>query len=260
MFEFEKNVVQLFASHNIDFQFNASEHYLVSEPVSIIFIPDCSLQGYLAKESLPGKSTKKIRLWEDDYLHHKEVVDSRVLSIIGISQRIYARETLVKAISQTDLKKFLVVNHLNVPIAAKHKYGLFYQQELVAVAAFSRYCPIQDNGITYKSHELIRYCSLLNTTVVGGLSKLISHFEQDKNPEHIMTYVDREWSDGGSYQKLGFTIVAETPPQQFWLSPTKCERIATNYLPHGKSASEMRSEGWTSINNLGNLKLVKFLK
>jgi len=260
VFEFEKNVVQLFASHNIEFQFNASEHYLISEPVSIIFIHDCSLQGYLAKKSLPGKSIKKIRLWEDDYLHHKEVVDSRVLSIIGISRRIYARETLVKAISQAELKKFLIVNHLNVPIAAKHRYGLFYQQELVAVAAFSRYCPIQDKGITYKSHELIRYCSLLNTTVVGGLSKLISHFELDKNPEHIMTYVDREWSDGSSYQRLGFTVLAETPPQQFWLSPAKFERLSSKYLPEGKSARQMRSEGWTSINNLGNLKLVKFLK
>lgn len=260
MFDFEKNVVQLFKSNTIIFQFNTAEHYLISDPVVILFIPDCSLPAFVQKETLMAKATKTIRLWEDEYLHHKQVIDSRILSLIGISRRIYARETVVKTISQADLEKFLFVNHLNAPIVAKHRYGLFYNQELVAVAAFGRSCPIQDAGTTYKSHELIRYCSLLNSTVVGGLSKLINHFERDKNPEHIMTYVDREWSDGSSYKKLGFSAVAKTEPQTFWLSPEKCERLSAKSLHQGKSTSRLRSEGWKSIKNLGNIKLVKFLK
>ena len=260
MFEFEKNVVQLFATHNIDCQFNETEHYLISEPLSIIFIPACSIQGYIVKDKLLSKSTRAIRLWEDEYLHHQQIIDSRILSLIGISRRIHARETMVKSISQPDLNKFLQVNHLNVAIKARHRYGLYQQQDLVAVAAFSRSCPIQEKEVTYISHELIRYCSLLNVTVVGGLSKLISHFEKDKGPEHLMTYVDQEWSDGSSYLKLGFTFVAKTPPQKFWLSLAKCERLSAKYMSQRKSASKMHSEDWTIISNLGNLKLVKYLK
>jgi len=258
--DFEKNVVQLFQSKKIDFEFNAIEHYLVSEPVSIIFIADCSLEEFNPKAEITVNSKRNIRIWEDEYLHHKDIIDSRILSLIGISSRIYARETIVKTISLKELKEFLVINHLNAPINAKHRYGLYHRKKLVAVAAFSRSCPIQDNGITYKSHELIRYCSLLRVTVVGGLSKLIHHFEQEKKPEHLMTYVDREWSDGGTYKKLGFDIVAKTPPQNFWLSLENYERVAEKVLPKNKSASQLQSEGWKRINNLGNLKLVKFLK
>lgn len=260
MLDFEKNVVQLFESNKIDFELNEIDHYLISDPVKIIFLPHCLKQDYIQQYKSSTISAKTIRLWEDEYLRHQDIIDSRVLSIIGISHRIYARETAVKTITKAELKGFLLLNHLNAPIIAKHRYGLYHQQELVAVAAFSRSCPIQHQGITYISHELIRYCSLLHTTVVGGLSKLIKHFEQEKEPEHLMTYVDREWSDGQTYQKLGFAIVAETVPQSFWLSPQKYERVSEKLLSKDKSASQLLSEGWLRINNLGNLKLVKFLK
>jgi hypothetical protein len=258
--DFEKNVVQLFESNKIDFEHNEIAHYLISEPVNIIFLPDCAQQDNIPQYKSSPISAKTIRLWEDEYLRHWDIIDSRILSIIGISRRIYARETIVKTITKAELKDFLLINHLNAPIIAKHRYGLYHQQELVAVAAFSRSCPIQDQDTTYISHELIRYCSLLQTTVVGGLSKLIHHFEQEKKPEHLMTYVDREWSDGRTYQKLGFAIVAETEPQKFWLSPQKDERVTDKLLSKDKSASQLLSEGWIRINNLGNLKLVKFLK
>lgn len=264
MFEFEQNVIQLFESHNIKIEYCADDHYLLSESLNIIFINNSTQQDFEVIDNLSAKTIKTIRLWEDEYLNHRQIIDSRILSLLGISSRIYARETIVKTISKVELENFLLTNHLNVPIAAKHRYGLFYNrsgaEELVAVAAFSRSCPIQDKGITYKSHELIRYCSLLNTTVVGGLSKLISHFEQDKNPEHIMTYVDREWSDGKTYIKLGFSVIDKTPPQEFWLSPKDNERLPANRLPKNLLLSNLQEDGWSRINNLGNIKLVKFLK
>jgi len=181
--DFEKDVVQLFDAHQIDFEFESKEHLLISETLTIIFIPICSIRDYIVPDNLPESTIKTIRIWQDEYMQHKEIIDSRILSLIGISQRVHARQTRVKAIDKLALKHFLIRNHLNVPTSARHRYGLFRQQELVAVAAFGRHCPVQDQGITYRSHELIRYCSLLNTTVVGGLSKLIHHFEKDKTKE-----------------------------------------------------------------------------
>ena len=260
MFEFEKDVIQLFELHNLNFDYNADGHNLTSDPVCIIFIPNCSDPGFLPPDVLPVKSKKTIRLWEDQYFQQKVIVNSRILSLTGKSSRIHGRKTKVKALRQPELDAFLKANHLNAPIIAKHRYGLYNKNELVAVGAFGRSCPIQDNGVTYKSHELIRYCSLLNTTVVGGLSKLISHFEKAEKPEHIMTYVDRAWSDGKTYEKLGFTIKANTPVQNIMLSPDKNERIFEKDLIRQMPGEDIEGQGWTRLKNLGNIKLVKFLK
>ena len=260
MLDFEKDVVQLFDAHQIDFEFESKEHLLISETLTIIFIPICSIRDYIVPDNLPESTIKTIRIWQDEYMQHKEIIDSRILSLIGISQRVHARQTRVKAIDKLALKHFLIRNHLNVPTSARHRYGLFRQQELVAVAAFGRHCPVQDQGITYRSHELIRYCSLLNTTVVGGLSKLIHHFEKEKSPEHLMTYVDREWSDGRSYQNLGFKKVAITPPQRYWLAKDANERLLEKNLSKSQRQEKEESEGWRLMTNLGNLKLVKYLK
>ena len=264
MFKFEQNVIQLFDSHNISYEFIGEKHFLSSENLNVSFIPDCSQVEFEINEKLATSNNKTIRLWEDEYLHHQKTVESRILSLLGISQRIYGRETVVKPITQQVLEQFLSINHLNVPIAAKYRYGLYDKskngEELVAVAAFSRSCPIQEAGITYKSHELIRYCSLLNTTVVGGLSKLIAFFEKEVKPEHIMTYVDLEWSDGKTYEQLGFKVIANTPKQEFLLSPGVNKRFPSKHILENESKSVLLSDGWRVINNLGNLKLVKYLK
>jgi len=260
VFDFEKNVIQLFESNAINYRFNSNEHLLVSQALTISFIPNCSAEAFVPAIQKEFSADKIIRLWEDEYLNHREKIDSRILSLLGISCRIYARQTKVRDISKAELDNFLTLNHLNSPIKAKYRYGLFREEKLVAVAAFSRSCPIQSGGITYKSHELVRYCSLLNTTVVGGMSKLISHFELEKYPEHLMTYVDKEWSDGRTYKKLGFKAVANTSPQKFWLSPDRSQRKSSPFLNRIKSAEEMREMGWTQLSNMGNIKLVKFLK
>ena len=260
MLDFERNVVQLFDSQQIDFDFNDDEHLLESDALNIYFVPIYSLVEFIAPSKLPFQEIKTIRIWEDEYLHHNEIIDSRILSLIGISRRVYARQTEIKTIDKEALKAFLIKNHLNVPTSGKHRYGLYHQQEVVAVAAFSRSCPIHERDKIYRSHELIRYCSLLNTTVVGGLSKLINHFEKDKKPEHLMTYVDREWSDGRNYQNLGFKIVATTNERMFWYSADKNERILDKSLFSKQFDNKSGSKEWRQISTLGNIKLVKHLK
>ena len=203
-----------------------------------------------------GGQYRLIRVWEDQVLRDSEIVRSRLNSLIGISTRIHARETRVRKIDQPTLTSFLETNHLNVAVKSKIKYGLYNQDQLVAVGAFSKACPVTRNGITYRSHELIRYCSLLNTTVVGGLSKLLKHFIREHDPEDIMTYVDREWSDGSGYEKLGFEVVGRTSPQTFYVSETTHKRY---YSKHEAIESEGTEVILAQVANLGNLKMIKLL-
>jgi len=260
VYTFEKNVVQLLESHGIDFEFNAVDHYLKSALLNIDFMPGGVVKAFSNENSTAEIKPLTIRLWEDLYINHPVVINSRILSLLGISSRIYARKTTVSSISQEVLDVFVAENHLNIPLRAKYRYGLYHLQKLVAIMAFGRSCPIQVSGTTYKSYELLRYCSMVNCTVVGGLSKLIHHFEEKINPEHIMTYVDREWSEGKSYINLGFTIDTFTSPYGFWLSPENNERINEKSLPNNFTANELRDKGWRFIKNLGNVKLVKYQK
>lgn len=60
--------------------------------------------------------------------------------------------------------------------------------------------------------ELTRFCNKQNTSVVGAASKLLTHFIRNNNPNSIVSYADRRWSNGGLYYTLGFTL---TTPRNY---------------------------------------------
>lgn len=254
MLDFENCITNLFDRHDVDYQFNENRHLLTSESINILCIPNCS-EPYSKEFLVLPEDGFTIRLWEDVYHQHQPVVLSRITSILGFNKKIHGRNTRVEKINQKVLDNFILNNHLNVPIKAKYRLGLYQQEKLVAVAAFGRSCPIQVNEITYRSHELVRFGSLLNHTVVGGLSKLIHYFEKNYKPEHLMTSIDREWSTGGGFIKLGFKIESITPPQQFYYHRGHCSRVYASSIHRG----EAKKANWQLIENMGNLKLIKFV-
>lgn len=158
---------------------------------------------------------KKVHIWEDHWLLKREVVEARINSLLNLTIRVFARKTKVIKLHKPELINFLKKNHLNEPANAKFKYGLMYGNELVAVAVFSASCPVHRGNEVFKSHQLIRFCNKNGITVVGGLSKLISHFIKEQSPEDIMTYADLDWSNGGGYLKIGFEKIGELAPQSF---------------------------------------------
>lgn len=192
---------------------------------------------------------KVIHLWEDVYLKNKLLVDARLLSIIGVRKRIHARQTKVVRIDKQQAETFLNTHHLQQYVSAYYKYALVYKDEIVAVATFSKSRVMHDGVVPYRSYELIRFASKTGTTVTGGLGKLLNHFIEQHHPAHLMTYADRDWSNGEGYQKLGFTETGQTPPQLFWLDTETLERLTTNPpLKPGKS--------YIPVMNAGNLKFV----
>jgi hypothetical protein len=52
--------------------------------------------------------------------------------------------------------------------------------------------------------EIIRFATKLNTTIVGGASKLFKAFTNTYNPESVLSYADLRFGAGGVYEKLGF--------------------------------------------------------
>ncbi len=215
-----------------------------------------------------------IQIWEDLWLVRKSVIQSRLRSVYGKTERIFARKTAVRAIDSGQSNEFLERNHLQGGSKAGFKYGLFYSGRLVAVATFSKGRNVQRNELTYRSYELIRYCSELNITVVGGLDKLLQKFIRERHPDDIMTYADRDWSDGRVYENLGFKKTGIMPPQTFWVDPRSGFRIFPNklrelVLREGWVSPEsewidpetiLKARGFRAVCNSGSLKYVLFLR
>ena len=73
--------------------------------------------------------------------------------------------------------------------------------------------------------ELLRACSLINHTVVGGFSKCLNYFIKSVSPNKIISYCDRSFNTGNSYVKNGFTYVRDTVPNYYWFHKDEGIRI-----------------------------------
>lgn len=138
-----------------------------------------------------------IQFWDAEVLNKPELVRSMILSRIGKSaNRIFARKCVVREVSSSDYSNFLKNNHIQGEINSNTRKGLFYNDELISVM-----------GITKRGQEthLDRFCTLVNTTVVGGFNKLLSSVEL----EELVSFSDNRYSEGNVYEKSGFKFEKE---------------------------------------------------
>jgi len=207
-------------------------------------------------------------LWEDVWQARKEIVKSRLEALLGISQRIPGRLTVVRRIDKQTASGFLNKNHLQGSVSSKTQYGLYLPKKyyrvlnqevfkslpveelLVAVATFSHPRIFRRDEESYRSYEMIRFANLVCSTVVGGVNKLISAFVSDFHPGDLMTYADLEWSEGTSYARLGFESISDTGPIGFWLDPVSLNRVS-------KKTSGSTVGNQVSVFNLGSRKFVR---
>lgn len=136
-----------------------------------------------------------------DWYVKSDIVKSMIRSKIGVTNKIFARKCFVRQI--TFPGEFLNANHIQgAGQPTSLNYGLFSGQVLVAVATFSKPRFSDEADL-----ELVRFCSLLNTTVIGGLSKLLS-----KVRGSILSYANRDYSNGRGYLATGFKLLRKTEP------------------------------------------------
>ncbi|KAL7554305.1 hypothetical protein ACHAWF_017743 [Thalassiosira exigua] len=150
-------------------------------------------------------STIIVHLHEDVWNRSPAIVRSRLLSKCGVvDRRIYARKTVARRVGKSEYLPFLETNHLWAATSAKFGYGLFCKEsgQLVAAATFTHGRKVTRSSREFRSYKLLRFCTALDTAVVGGLTKLISAFVKDAKRKHpgvpmdVITAVDRDF--GGS--------------------------------------------------------------
>jgi hypothetical protein len=195
-----------------------------------------------------------IQLWEDIWLTRKAQVLSRITSLLGRNKRIHARKTKVDVLDRQRSDAFLAEHHLQGTVKARYKFGLIYEEELVAVATFSGSRLMKHKAPGYRSAELIRFASKSGFTVIGGLTKLIRHYVNLVHPDDLMSYADRDWSQGKAYESLGFSLDRIQAPSWLWLDI----RDNSRYFPH-RLPPAVPHEYLLQIFNTGNLKYVLYL-
>ena len=228
-------------------------------------------------ESYNAQNQIIVHLWEDVYLSKPNLVESRILSMLGNFTRLHGRHCFTARIDKPTADNFLEINHLQGSVKAKFKYGLFLKPQYVERFISSVVCEDTDNGnskITVpllvavatfsggrtmkignrtdtRSFELIRFATLQGYVVVGGMNKLLKAFIKEHQPDDIMSFADRDWSDGRSYDKLGFIRIQNSLPQSFYINLKTFKRLSTISLTDNQ---------YLKIFNTGSIKYIKYVQ
>jgi hypothetical protein len=151
-----------------------------------------------------------IHIWEDDWVYKREIIESQISSLLGLSTMIFARKCEVREIKDSIMvREFLMKNHLQgFNNFSALNIGLFYNNEIVSIATFDHF--EGRKRMLDSDWNLSRFCNLLGTIVVGGASKILKYFINKYKPKRIISYADKSWSEGNLYKKIGFNMVSES--------------------------------------------------
>jgi len=160
-----------------------------------------SVKADLAKSA----NISLMQILDVEWYKKQDIVKSMILHKIGFSSRVWARKCEVSTITSDQALRFFNENHIQGHRPASLYYGLLIENEIVAAISISKH--------HVYGHELIRYTNKLNTTVVGGFSRLLRYSKINK----MVTYADRRFSVGDVYEKTGFKLLSVTKPNYHYV-------------------------------------------
>jgi len=183
------------------------------------------IEFLIADESFDfSVKTKAAILPLDCLVTSPEKMAGIILSQLHLNKIIFARKCEIKKIDKTTAEIFLNHYHLMNATSSGFNVGLFYLDELMCVASFSKGRKMNRLAAHERSFELIRFCTKFGFTVTGGLSKLLKFFYDEKKAGDIMTYVDKQFSNGKSFINAGFTKHSDKEPNYFLINKKTFER------------------------------------
>ena len=207
-------------------------------------------------------------IYEDDFDNNFNIIKSQINNWLGLTKtKIYARKTQVKQILNIEeYRNFLNNNHIQGYVASKLVYGLYHQDSLVSLMCFDK----KEGRINMEETgwNLNRFCNLLDHQVIGGASKLLNHFIKTNNPSRIISYADKDWSNGNLYDVLGFKLVNESKPDYKYvvngvrMHKQNFTKAKLEKLGHDISLTEtqiMGNLGISRIYDCGKMKFEKYV-
>jgi len=210
-----------------------------------------------------NKNINLINIWEDDWNYKKDIIKSIILNKLNKNKnKINGRQCQIKIVNNKDKTIFLNKNHLQGNSQSSINLGLFYNDELVSLMTFGKKRKILGQTSKENEYELLRFCSKLNTSVIGGASKLFKHFIRNYKPNKIISYASCDISDGSLYKILGFNEIGHTGINYWWVKDKRYHRsgfmkhklVREGADPNKTENQIMHEDGFNKIWGTGNLK------
>ena len=211
-----------------------------------------------------NKGIQLIHIWEDDWLDKKDIVKDIIQSKLGMNDKIPARKCTIKEVSSKESKEFLEKYHIQGNVNASIRIGLYYDDSLVEIATFGKLRNILHSNGQENQYELYRLCSKSGYTVVGGVSKLLTHFIRKYQPKQILSYANLDISNGNVYNSF-FKKISITSPGYYWAKDgykyhrsnfTKHILVKNGYDKNKTEEEIMHELGYYKVYDSGNIKYV----
>ncbi|MGL5913595.1 MAG: hypothetical protein ACRCZB_05465 [Bacteroidales bacterium] len=218
--------------NSLGFSICQSSKLLTNKKEIDIFIPSLQLGFELngayfhnSYKNLGNKSTKYhaeksesalklginlIQLWSTTS-NYKNI--SIINAKLGVSKKISARKMLIEECSENNANRFYSKHHYKERVIGSFvSYKLVYFGTTEMCMSFRK--------ITETEVEIITFCSAMNTRVLGGFSKLVSHFcKKHPRVKKIIAYAPIDLS-GNPYltvfHKQGFELTKKCPQNLFY--------------------------------------------
>lgn len=199
-----------------------------------------------------------------EWKYKQDIIKSILRNKLKCNEFIYYARKLVldDNVPYLESSQFLNQNHrqgncvsANVRLGLRDSCG-----ELLALMTFGKL----RNSISKSSDscnddmELFRFCTKLNTSVVGGCSKLFKYYVRNFPFHSIVSYSDFARTSGNVYSKLGFEPEHLSSPGYMWvqittdkyLSRVSCQKQNISKLFPDKNLDLTKTEGeiMTSLN------------
>lgn len=199
-----------------------------------------------------------VHILDYQWKHQRELCKSFIKNLLGKNETIGARKCTIKPVDKKLEKDFLNTNHFQGHAFSKVVLGLFLDDELMCIMTF---CKSKHN----KNYdwELLRFCNKMHFNVVGGFSRLLNAFRKEHEGT-IITYANKQRSNGNVYEKNGFVLDHETKPGYFWTDGRKlfpklmCQKRRLqdwllNFDPIKSEAENMFANGYSRYWDSGQL-------
>ena len=193
---------------------NSSLGFLADEPKSARY-------HAMKSENAAEKDVFLFHIFGYEWTNKRNIIESMILNLIGVNPiKVYARNCVIKEVPYEDAYNFLESNHRQGFANSSVRIGLYSENELVSLMTFSR--PRKFMGKLEDSNtsdwELVRFCNMCGTSVVGGASKLFKYFTRTHPFDVIYSFSDIAHTRGTLYKKLGFTFIHRSTPNYVWVS------------------------------------------
>lgn len=174
--------------------------------------PDTKLKNKLKIKKVQEIGINFLAIFSDEWDNpvKQNIVKSMIAFRLGIiSNKIYARNTILEDVSKQEAKDFMELNHLDGSVLCRYAKGLRNKDGKLIMCC------------TFRSSrggklELARMASLAGYSIIGGASKILSSVT-----EPLISYSNNRLSKGNVYEQLGFKEITETTAPSYYYTDDK---------------------------------------